>query len=269
MRRRSLIRLAGIAVLLFLIGSLDAQRGWGSSARTNQPPPQEWLPKNPDTEFAFSRMVFFSEGPKYNWYAGWTTDYPAADVHLIQGFNRLSRINAHQEPLVMPIDNPRLFQYPYIYSVEPGFLVWTDAEVARLREYLLRGGTYMADDYHGHWEWDHWVEQMKRVLPDRQIVELPIEHPIFHTVFDIPDKLQVPGAQYLRSGRMWEKDYETGHIPYYRAILDDDGRPMVLISHNMDWGDAWEWADVPEYEERFTTRAYRLEINYIVFTMTH
>jgi hypothetical protein len=268
MRRRNLIRLAGVAVLLFLIGSLTAQR-WGGGGRTNAPAPDEWLPKNPDTEFAFNRMVFYSEGPRYNWYAGWTTDYPAADVHLIQGFNRLSRINAHQQPLVMPISNPRLFQYPYIYSVEPGFLVWNDDEVARLREYLLRGGTYMADDYHGGFEWEHWVEQIKRVLPDRQIVDLPIEHPIFHSVFDIPDKGPVPGAQYLRSGRLWEKDYETGHIPAYRAILDDDGRPMVLISHNMDWGDAWEWADVPEYDERYTTLAYRLEINYIVFTMTH
>src|ERR1039458_6495265 len=110
MCRRNLIRLAGIAVLLFLIGSLTAQRGWGRN--TNAPPPPEWLPKNPDSEFAFSRMVFFSEGPRYNWYAGWTTDYPAADVHLIQGLDNKSRINAHQQPLVMPINNPRLFQYP-------------------------------------------------------------------------------------------------------------------------------------------------------------
>ncbi len=256
-----------IAVLLVGGCSLGAQRWYrGTNVSPHVPPHSQWLPKNPDSEFAFTRMVYFSEGPNYNWYAGWTTDYPAADFHLIQGFNRLSRINVHQSPTVMPLDDPRMFQYPYIYSVEPGFLVWTDAEVLRLREYLLRGGTYMADDFHGELEWSHFEKQIKRVLPERPIVDLPLEHSIFHAVFDIPDKMQVPGEQYVRSGHTWEKG---GFTPFYRAILDDDGRPMVLISYNMDWGDAWEHADNPEYEEKYTSRAYRLEINYIVYLMSH
>jgi hypothetical protein len=232
----------------------------------NVDPPPEWLPKNPDSEFAFTRMVYYTEARKYGWCCGWTTDYPAADFHLVQGFNRLSRINAHQEPTVMPIDNPRLFEYPLIYSVEPGFLVFSDEEVARLREYLLRGGTYQADDFHGEFEWTHFEHEIKKVLPDRQIVDLPLEHPIFHNVFDIPDKMQVPGEQYVHSGHTWEKG---GFTPMYRAILDNDGRPMVVISHNQDWGDAWEHADNPEYEEKYTSRAYRLEINYVVYMMSH
>ncbi len=255
--------------VLLLMGvvsaGLTAQRG-GWYRGTNAPPPPNWLPRNPDSEWSFARMVYFSEGPKYGWGAGWTTDYPAADYHLIQGFNRLSRVNAHQQPTTVPIDHPRLFQYPYIYAVEAGFLVFSDDEVPRLREYLLRGGTFMADDFHGEFEWNHFVHEIRKVLPGREIVDLPLEHPIFHTVFDIPDKLQIPGAQYLGTGSLSEKG---GVTPLYRAILDDHGRAMVLISHNMDWGDAWEWADRPEYEEKFTTRAYRLEINYIVFTMTH
>ncbi len=258
-----------MAVLAGLCGlSLVAQRGWGRNTNVSPhvAPHNQYLPKNPDSEFAFTRMVYFSEGPKYNWGAGWTTDYPAADYHLIQGFNRLSRVNTHQAPTVMPLDDPRMFQYPYIYSVEPGFLVWSDAEVLRLREYLLRGGTYMADDFHGELEWSHFEAQIKRVLPDRQIVDLPLEHSIFHTVFDIPDKMQVPGEQYVWSGHTWEKG---GFTPFYRAILDDDGRPMVLISYNMDWGDAWEHADNPQYEEKYTSRAYRLEINYVVYIMSH
>src|SRR5712691_6424309 len=141
--------LAGICAL-----GLGAQRWYrGTNVSPHTPPHSQFLPKNPDSEFAFTRMVYFSEGPKYNWGAGWTTDYPAADYHLIQGFNRLSRINTHQSPTVMPLDDPRLLQYPYIYSVEAGFLVWSDEEVKRLREYLLRGGTYMADDFHAAFEW--------------------------------------------------------------------------------------------------------------------
>lgn len=273
MRRPS--QFVAIAALLGVIGGAVAQRrfGGGGGRYVNdtgyEPTHNAWLPKNPDSEFAFNRMVYTTEQTNFGWGPGWTTDYPAADIHLIQGFNRLSRINAHQNPTVMPFDHARFFQYPYIYSVEAGFLRWSDEEVARLREYILRGGTYMADDFHAIYEWNHWEEQIRRVLPGRQIIDLPLSHSIFHTVFDIPDLMQVPGAQYLRSGRTWEKDYETGRTPHYRAILDDDGRPMVLISHNMDWGDAWEWADVPEYDEKYTSRAYRLEINYVVYMMTH
>ena len=256
--RRLLIALGLVTVMM------TAQRGW--YYRDNPPPPSQWLPKPPDTEFAFTRMVYTSEAHLHDWCCGWNTDYPAADFHLIGGFNRLSRINAHQEPNLMPIMNPRLFQYPYIYSVEPGYLVFSDEEVLRLREYLMRGGTYMADDFHGIDEWSHWVGEISKVLPGRQIVDLPLTHPIFHNVFDIPDKMQVPGEQYVRSGHTWEKG---GYTPMYRAILDDDGRPMVLISHNMDWGDAWEHADNPEYEEKYTSRAYRLEINYVVYMMSH
>ena len=112
----------------------------------------------------------------------------------------------------------------------------------------------------------HFEHEIRKVFPDREIVELPMTHPIFQCFFNIPEKIQVPGAQYLRSGHTWEKG---GVTPYHRAILDDDGRVMVMINHNMDLGDAWEWADVPEYEERYTTQAYRLGINYIVYSMTH
>src|SRR5882724_6695959 len=122
--------------VLLLMGGLTAQRWYrGTNQSGYNPPHNQWLPKNPDSEFAFTRMVYFSEGPKFGWGAVWTTDYPAADFHLVQGFNRLSRLNAHQTPTVMPLDHPRVFKYPYIYSVEPGYLVWTDDEVKRLREY--------------------------------------------------------------------------------------------------------------------------------------
>lgn len=253
--------------LLIALGLLSVMlaaqwRGRG----VNNPPPDEWLPKNPDSEFSLSRMVYYSEARQYGWCCGWETDYPAADFHLIQGMTRLSRINMHQQPVTMPIMNPRLFQYPYIYSVEPGYLVLSDEEVLRLREYLMRGGTYLADDFHGDFEWSHFAHEMKKVFPNREVVDLPLEHAIFHNVFDIPDKMQVPGEQYVHSGRTWEKG---GFTPGYRAILDDDGRPMVLISFNMDWGDAWEHADNPEYEEKYTSRAYRLEINYVVYMMSH
>ncbi len=262
-----MIRRAFLLALLVAAGlavHLGAQRGW---RRSDNPPPQpQWLPKNADSEFAFTRMVYHSEANQYGWCCGWNTDYPAADFHLIQGINRLSRINTHQEPNLMPISHPRFFQYPYIYSVEPGYLVFSDEEVLRLREFLMRGGTYMADDFHGEAEWNHFEQQIMRVLPGHQIIELPLEHAVFHTVFDIPDKMQVPGDTAVFNGVTYEKG---GVTPHYRCIPDTDGRCMVLISFNMDWGDAWEDADHPDYPEKYTSRAYRLEINYVVYTMTH
>ncbi len=244
-------------LVLVIAGALAAQ--WGRRMEDHP----EFLPKNPDHEYSFTRMMYRGVGRRA-W--SWTTDYPKADFQFMMGVKRLSRIDSHEAPVTMPIDDPRLFQYPFIYAVEVGYLSFSETEAARIREYLLRGGFFVVDDFHGTYEWANFEHYIKMVFPDRPIVELEMTHPIFQCHFSIKEKIQVPGAQYLRSGQLWEKD---GVVPRHRAIFDDDGRIMVMINHNMDLGDAWEWADVPEYEERFTTQAYHLGINYIVYSMTH
>ena len=120
---------------------------------------------------------------------------------------------------------------------------FTDAEAKRLREYLLKGGFLMVDDFHGTEDWEHFMNGMRQVLPDRPVEDLQSGDEIFHTLYDIDDKMQIPGEQYVWTGRTYEKD---GYQPKWRAIRDDKGRIIVAICHNMHLGDAWEWADDPE-----------------------
>nr|NIW25059.1 DUF4159 domain-containing protein [Gammaproteobacteria bacterium] len=141
-------------------------------------------------------------------------------------------------------------------------------EAAQLREYLLRGGFLVVDDFHGEYEWSVFTESIFRVLPERQIVEIPETDPLLHILYDLDQRTQIPGHRHLRWG--------VGNVaarmqgpPHWRGIYDDDGRLMVAINFNMDMGDAWEHADDPTYPEPMTALAYRFGINYIIYAMTH
>jgi len=150
--------------------------------------------------------------------------------------------------------------------VEVGHWKLTDSQVLAFREFLLRGGFFMCDDFHGTDEWTVFMMTMRKVFPDRQVVDLPDNDPIFHGVFDLEDRYQVPGAQYLMTGRIAEKD---GVRPKWAGIYDDSGRVMVAICHNMDLGDSWEHADNPRYPQRFSALGIRIGVNYVVYGMTH
>ncbi len=169
---------------------------------------------------------------------------------------------------MLPLDSPSLFEHPWIYFVEPGTLKMTDTEVQNLREFLLRGGTATFDDFHGPIEWDHLEQQLKRVFPDRDIVEVPKNHPVFNSFYAIDAYPQVPGIGSYEAGRTWEKG---GYVPHLRTILDDDGRPMVFINWNTDMGDGWEWSNVADFPGyiKYTALSYRMMINEIVYALTH
>jgi hypothetical protein len=142
------------------------------------------------------------------------------------------------------------------------------AEQAKvLREYLLRGGFFMADDFHGFYEWDMFEQRIKMVFPDRPIVDIPDADAIFHTVYDLDDRFQLPGIEHLRTGGKFTGNGGIG--AKWRGIYDDKGRIMVAISFNSDVGDAWEWADSPRYPEKFADLAIRLGVNYVVYAMSH
>ena len=141
----------------------------------------------------------------------------------------------------------------------------TTAEQAKvMREYLLRGGFFMADDFHGSVEWQMFQERIKQVFPDRPIVEIPDNDPIFHTVYDFNDRYQIPGSEHLDRG--YKLDGKGAH---WRGIYDDKGRIMIAISFNSDVGDSWELADDPGYPEKFSALGIRIGVNYIVYAMTH
>ena len=168
---------------------------------------------------------------------------------------RLPAIDLNRDAILLDVDGT-------IVDIAP-------EQAKTVREYLLRGGFLMVDDFHGTYEWEIFMASMSRIFPDRPVVEIEDGDPIFHVLYDIPareNRLQVPGLQYLYSHKIYEKD---GKIPHWRAIYDDEHRIMVAMTFNQDHGDAFEHADNPQYETKYTTQAYRTGINYIVYAMTH
>jgi hypothetical protein len=150
--------------------------------------------------------------------------------------------------------------------VEPGHWDLTDGQVKKLREYLLKGGFLMTDDFHGSMEWDIFMMSVQRMFPDRPVVDLPNSEPIFHVLYDLDDRFQIPGLVNYPFDQTYEYD---GVEAKWRGIYDDKGRLMLAICHNMDMGDAWEWADSPHYPEKYASLAYRIGINYIMYAMSH
>lgn len=220
------------------------------------------------TEFVFARMQYGSLGGDGFWArrGSWATDWPKADRQFVIGVRRLSRIHVRSVEEVIDLESEKIFDYPWIYATEVGHWNLSDADATKIREYLLRGGFIMTDDFHGTVEWDVFLRGMKKVFPDRSIVDLKNEDAIFHVLYDLDSRFQVPGIQVLYTGRVAEYD---GTEAVWRGIYDDKGRVMVAICHNMDLGDAWEWADEPRYPEAYASLAYRVAINYIIYAMTH
>ena len=196
----------------------------------------------------------------------WTMDYPRSDRHFSQAVRRLTRIHARSVEQPVNLDEGDQYDWPWMYAVEVGHWNLTGPQVKAFREYLDRGGFFMCDDFHGTEEWAVFVNSMQKVFPDRQIVDIPHDDPIFHTVYDLDDKYQVPGEQYVRSGRTYEYD---GYDPHWRGIYDDKGRLVVAICHDMDLGDSWEHADNPEYPQKFSAMGIRIGVNYVIYGMTH
>jgi hypothetical protein len=221
-------------------------------------------PSWPTEEVHFVRM-YYEGGGRWG-RGGWLTDYPEAEYHFRMGVNRLSRVDIGERARMLELTDDIIFDYPWLYAVEVGSWYLSDSEAARLREYLLRGGFLMTDDFHGSREWQGFVESMQRVFPDRPIVEIADEDEVLHVVYDVHERVQIPGIAALNYGVTYERD---GVTPHWRGIYDDDGRLMVAINFNMDLGDAWEHADDAFYPEKYTALAYRFAVNYVVYAMTH
>lgn len=221
--------------------------------------------------FTFARVHYTS-----TWGGGrrsrgdWRTDYRDADLNLSFRLHQMTSLQVDPEGAVIEITSDELYNQPFIYVVEPGRLEFSETEVTRLRGYLLSGGFLMVDDFWGVREYENLYEQIKRVFPEKEPVELPADHPIFHCVFDLKEKPQIPGAyMWLNTGLTYER--EDAKVVEYKGIFDDRGHLMVLICHNTDNGDGWEEeATNREYFRRFSEKyAYPLAINVLFYTMTH
>lgn len=217
-------------------------------------------------EFTFARLRYRADSRGWRGRGSWGTDSNKAERQFLQGVRRLTRIHTSSVEHIVDIDSDDVYEWPWLYAVEVGHWSVNEAQGKRLRDYLDRGGFLMVDDFHGTYEWSTFAAGLQQIFPDRTVVDLEDSDPILHVLYDLHERFQVPGAQFVRSGRTYEKD---GVEAKWRAIFDDKGRVQVAICHNMDLGDAWEWADDPEYPEKYASLAYRIGINYIVYAMSH
>ena len=241
--------------------------------------PPEQIPVVDGTKFAGLKWTFVrikygtydNEGSQASrlqyWDEPWAIDAPAAEQNLSRRIKSVTAIDVG-DPIVLTLEDPKLWENPWIYIVEPSNLVLKDTEVPILREFLLRGGTLTFDDFHGPFEWELTEKQLKRVFPDREIVEIAPPHPIYTCFYRIDKYPQIPGLGSFLSGRTWEKGGFTAHL---RGILDDKGRPMVLINWNTDMGDGVEWSNAQEYQGyvKWTAQAYQMLINEVIYSLTH
>jgi hypothetical protein len=269
---RSLRRISAIVLPLVLAGGVLAFRDGGYQLFQEQSPSYSYGGSNERSEFYWSRLRYTSRtdayggGGGYGYGGSWSRDYPKADRQFLMAMKRLTRIQGRSTEQIVDLDSDDIFNYPWVYAVQVANWSFTDAEARRLHDYLLKGGFLMVDDFHGTADWDRFMAGMRMVFPDRPVEDLNDNDEIFHVLYDIGARFQVPGEQYVWSGRTYEKD---GYVPKWRAIRDDKGRILVAICHNMHLGDAWEWADDPRYPERFASMAFRVGLDYIMYGMTH
>lgn len=271
-----------LVVLLVGAGVLWGQRwrggrGWGGydnrDARSYGVDVPDWEVMNPAMSkdvFTFARLAYGG--------GRWKTDYPDSDLNFSWRLNQLTSLEVNPNPVVVDLDSDEVFDYPFVYMIEPGTISLSAKEEENLRKYCLNGGFLMVDDFWGEWEWEPFEWQMQRVFPGRKFVELEVDHPIFSAVFKLKEKPQVPAIETALRGRSMGITYESPyrHGPgvenvHYRALFDDEGRMMCMVCFNTDLGDGWEregenhWY-FKEFSEKW---AYPMGINIIFYAMTH
>jgi hypothetical protein len=274
---RRLVSALAIAAILATASTALAQRrrgrgfGWGSA------PLRMATPESFDGAFNFCRIVF---SQSYDGDGGnWSVDYPRADINLSIRLSELTRTRISRdssgEPnhVLLRLTDDLLFQCPFIMMTEVGSLGLTPEEAVRLREYLLKGGFLWADDFWGSWAWEVWAREIGKALPpsEYKIVDVPLSHPIFHTQFEVKRVIQIPsiGMWMGMGGGTSERGADSAE-PHARAIFDQHGRMMVFITHNTDFGDAFEReGDDPTYFYTFSVEGYAMGVNVLLYSLTH
>jgi len=282
-----------LVIILFIAafvgaGAVLAQRRYSNRGYSERRGVPNWTPNR---EFSHDIFTFvrirYSTGYGGGGYGGgygrgrgrgggggsWATDYPDSDLNFSFRLHQLTSMEVDPEGIVLELTDPELFNYPFIYMLEPGRLFFSEDEVKCLRRYLLNGGFLMVDDFWGEAEWDNFYYEIKRVFPDREPIEIGLSHPIFHAVFDLKERPQIPNISDALRGRpygiTWER--EDAKQVHYKAIYDNNGRMMAFICHNTDLGDGWEREGENEwyFHEFSEKKAYPLGINIVFYAMTH
>lgn len=234
----------------------------------------------------FARIIYDSEGGMGEAYyaydsrvwARWETDFPEGDDNFSHRLAQLTRIQVARTASSRMLTAPDLGDFPLLYMSDPGYMVVSREEKAALARYLANGGFVWCDDFWGDAEWQQFADVMRQVLPGREWRVLTPDHPIFHTVFDLNEGMpQIPALPFASPGASTAEPanahkFPAGSldVPEMRAWVDDDGRIMVLATHNTDVGDGWEREAYGEwYFETFSTKSYMIGVNVIIYAMTH
>jgi hypothetical protein len=234
--------------------------------------------------FTFVRVQYNSYGRRgggrrggYGGYGGfrggWATDFPDSDLNFSFRLQQLTSLKVNPDPISLLLTDERLFDYPFIYMIEPGGLSFEEDEVVALRRYLFNGGFLMVDDFWGDSQWENFYQEIKRVFPDREPVELSLDHQIFRCVYPLKEKPQVPSINSWENSGLTYEPYHGGDCQtvHYRAFFDDKDRMVAIICHNTDLGDGWEReGENAEYFEQFSKKkSYPMGINIVTYAMTH
>jgi hypothetical protein len=277
MPRRRILVLGGIALLVF--GSLaSAQRifvGGGGNSRFR---PRFGTSGDFDGSFLYCRGFYRSIRGE-NGGQGWSTDYPGADNNFSIRLAELTRVPVKWDPerqpvhVVMRLNDPLLNRCQMLFMEDVGTIQFSDSELLGLRDYLLKGGFLWVDDFWGNIAWRQWENELARVLPRAEypIFDLPVSHPVMHTVYDVTSFLQVSSINfwYRSGGSVSERGYDSAEV-HYRGIEDSRKRLMVLMTHNTDVSDTWEReGENAEYFSLFSPRGYAIGVNVVVYALTH
>jgi hypothetical protein len=268
-------------VALLVAGTAAAQepwlwgRGWGRS----RVPPRFPTADSFDGQFNFCRLMYPPSGRREPGGQGWSTDYPDADINFSIRFSELTRGRISRQPsgdpdhlVVRPLDEG-LFKCPFVIAEDVGTMSLDEEEIAKLREYLLKGGFLWADDFWGPRAWSQWTQEVGRILAPGQypIRQLTPDHPIFRTMFQVNALPQIPSIQFWRDsgGETSERGINSA-VPTMHAIMDARGRIMVLMTHNTDIADAWEReAEDPRFFYSFSPNGYAVGLNVVLYAMSH
>lgn len=225
----------------------------------------------PTNELEIARLIFDNNmlsnwGPGRPW---WAIDWPEAEHHFTNSVQRYTSIDIAADSRHISPDDQALFDYPWLFAQQVGRWHLTSAGKKQLREYLLRGGFLVVDDFHGPAQWDIFYRVITDILPEFKIVDIPAGDEVLHVLYELEQRTQIPGRRHLYSDGSSIQVNMPHSPPRWRGVYDAQDRLMVAINFNMDMGDAWEHADDPVYPMPMTSLAYRFGINYLLYAMTH
>ena len=264
--------LAALLAVSLAGGYAFAQRGGSGGFVTVRRPA-------PDTfkgDFVFCRLAFRAAYGGFG--GGWGVDYPRADQNLSIRLSELSNAAVDFEHdgspnyVVVQATEPELFKCPFVALTNHGRAFFTPDQIEPLRDYLKKGGFLWADDAWGSYAWDHWLGELRKILPAAEypLVDLPINHSIFRTLFEAKRIPQIPNIGFYRGTGQTSERWQDSEVPHAYALLDAHGRIVVLTTHNTDFGDAYEReADDPEFFYKFSVEGYAIGVNILLYAMTH